>query len=108
VRAIGKPSVSPSLQIAAGKTMKLTAQVDRGYSVAGSSLVRDQSYGQARPKLRAMQESATPLHRQAFVPGAEAVSQLMPCEIYEADHDRDRQAQLAQMRLLAEAATSGE
>jgi hypothetical protein len=35
VRAIGKQSVSPSLKIAAGKTMKLAAQVDRGYSVAG-------------------------------------------------------------------------
>lgn len=39
---------------------------------------------------------------------AEAVSRVMPCELYEANHDQDRQAQLAQMRLLAKAATSGE
>jgi len=30
------------------------------------------------------------------------------CELYEANHDLDRQAQLAQMRLLVKAATSGE
>jgi hypothetical protein len=66
VRAIGGQSVSPSPNIEACKAITLTAQVDRGYSVAGSSL---ESYGQARAKLRAMQESATPLDRHAFVPG---------------------------------------
>jgi len=39
---------------------------------------------------------------------AEAVSRVMPCELYEANHDQDRRAQLAQMRLLAKAATSEE
>ena len=39
---------------------------------------------------------------------AEAVSRVMPCELYEANRDQDRQAQLAQMRLLVKATTSGE
>jgi len=39
---------------------------------------------------------------------AEAVSRVMPCELYEANHDQDRQAQLAQMQLLVKAATNGE
>jgi hypothetical protein len=39
---------------------------------------------------------------------ADAVGRVMPCELYEANHDLDRQAQLAQMQLLVKAATSGE
>jgi hypothetical protein len=30
----------------------------------------------------------------------------MPCELYEANHDQDRLAQLAQMQLLVKAATA--
>ncbi|HEV2963167.1 MAG TPA: hypothetical protein VG649_15155 [Candidatus Angelobacter sp.] len=36
---------------------------------------------------------------------ADAVSRVMPCEIYEANHHQDRQAQLAQARLLMQALT---
>lgn len=35
---------------------------------------------------------------------AEVVSRVIPCEVYEANHDRDRQAQLAQMQLLVKVA----
>jgi hypothetical protein len=35
---------------------------------------------------------------------AEAVDRVMPSEIYEANHDRDRQAQRVQARLFAKAA----
>ncbi|HTC94693.1 MAG TPA: hypothetical protein VK699_14730 [Terriglobales bacterium] len=35
---------------------------------------------------------------------ADAVGRVMSCEIYEADHYRDRQIQLAQVRLLVNAA----
>jgi hypothetical protein len=33
------------------------------------------------------------------------VRRLLPCEIYEGNHSQDRQAQLAQMRLLVNATT---
>ena len=88
--------------------MKLTAQVDRGYSVAGSSLVRD---GMARHEQscelcnKAPRRSTDTL---LCLDCAKAVSQVMPCELYEANHDLDRRAQLAQMRLLVKAATRGE
>jgi hypothetical protein len=39
---------------------------------------------------------------------ADAVNRVMPCELYEANHDQDRQVQLAQMRLLVKAAANGE
>lgn len=35
---------------------------------------------------------------------AEGVSRVMSCEIYEANYNRDRQAQLAQARLFVKAA----
>ena len=39
---------------------------------------------------------------------ADAVSRVMSCEIYEANHDRDRQVQLAQARLFLKAARAGQ
>ena len=39
---------------------------------------------------------------------ADVVSRVMSCEIYEANHDRDRQVQLAQARLFMKAVRSAE
>jgi hypothetical protein len=37
---------------------------------------------------------------------ADAVNRVMPCDVYEANRNEDRRAQLAQMRLLVRAAKS--
>jgi hypothetical protein len=107
VRAIGKQSASPLTQLAPGTNSEVAAGVSQ--TQPGGILWRETSCmaGQTQScelcKKAPRRSTETLLCRDC----AEAVSQVMPCELYEANHGQDRQAQLAQMRLLVKAATSG-